>query len=602
MSSHSHSHRSPVGVALLAVVVFLCSVGTRAAAQEQTAPKWELYGGYSFFHSGADVHGVLPLGVLPVSSRLEPNPRGVGASVTYDFNRWLGLTLDSSTLWNSGEAGTDRVDDTALSTLSIGPKITFRHTHFSPFLEALVGDHRLMPDAFHDIQKLGFMAGGGLDVNLTRHVALRLLRADFVFSDYQYGPSATTSSTEIRGVRLQAGLVFMLGGKGTPPAPPAASCSAQPAGVMVGEGVTVSASAANFDPKHTLNYAWSSTGGRVSARDATAMIDTNGLGGGSYTATVRVSDSRRPRIGEAICSASFTVKEPPKDPPTLSCSADPSTVQAGTPSTIACTCSSPDNVPVTVGGWTASAGSISGSGNTAALDTSGASAGPITVSMTCSDTRGLDTQATAQVAVENPPTVSPEVRRLESRLALHSIYFATAKPDVQNPEGGLLASQQQTLLSLASDFQRYLELKPAAHLTLESHADPRGSVEYNQALSERRVERTRQFLIAHGVPAANLETKAFGKEQNLTDAQVRDAVEQNPELTPAERRRVLDNMTTIILASNRRVDITLSTTGQQSVRQYPFNAADSLTLLSQQRSNKGAAPAVKPKARPAVPR
>jgi hypothetical protein len=36
---------------------------------------------------------------------------------------------------------------------------------------------------------------------------------------------------------------------------------------------------------------------------------------------------------------------------------------------------------------------------------------------------------------------------------------------------------------------------------------------------------------------------------------------------------------TIVLASDRRVDITLSTTGQSSVRQFPFNAADALTLI-----------------------
>ena len=35
----------------------------------------------------------------------------------------------------------------------------------------------------------------------------------------------------------------------------------------------------------------------------------------------------------------------------------------------------------------------------------------------------------------------------------------------------------------------------------------------------------------------------------------------------------------LILASNRRVDVTLSTTGQQSVREFPFNGADSLTLI-----------------------
>jgi len=100
-------------------------------------------------------------------------------------------------------------------------------------------------------------------------------------------------------------------------------------------------------------------------------------------------------------------------------------------------------------------------------------------------------------------------------------------------------------------------------------------------------------LIEHGVPAANIETKAFGKQRNLTDTQVRDAVEQNPELTPEERQRILKNMGTIILASNRRVDVTLSTTGQQSVRQYPFNAADSLTLLKQAGTKKTTRPAAK---------
>jgi outer membrane protein OmpA-like peptidoglycan-associated protein len=598
MSSHSHSHRSPVGIMLLAALAVLCSIGTFAPAQEPPGPKWEFYGGYSFFHPGADVHGLLPLGLLPVSSRLEANPRGVGAGITYDFNRWFGITLDGSTLWNSGETGTDRVDDTALSNLSLGPKITFRHAHFSPFLEVLVGDHRLMPDAFHDIQKLGVMAGGGLDVNLTRHVAWRLLRADFVYSDYRFGPSATTPATEIRGARLQSGLVIMFGGE--PALPVAASCSLRPSEVMAGEPVNATATASNFNPKHSLAYGWSSTGGKISSREADASIDTNGLAGGSYTVTARVTDPRRPRTGEAICNSTFAVREPPRNPPTVSCSASPSTVETGTPSTIDCSCASPDNATVAVSSWSASGGSLSGSGSTAALDTSGVSAGPITVSATCSDSRGLSTPATAQVMVENPPPVSPEVRRLESRLALHSIYFATAKPTREDPDRGLLESQQQTLITLAIDFGKYLELRPDAHLILGSHADRRGSVEYNQALSERRVERTRQFLTEHGVPAASIETKAFGEEQNLTGAQVKDAVEQNPELTPAERQRVLDNMTTIILASNRRVDITLSTTGQQSVRQYPFNAADSLTLLKQERTQRRTPAGTRKKPRPAA--
>ena len=600
MSSHSHKPCGRRAVMLLAVVAVLCSVGTFAAAQDQPAPKWELFGGYSFVYPGADVHGLLPLGVSPVSSRLEANPRGVGASLTYDFNRWFGLTGDISGHWGSGESGlNNRIDDAEFYNLSVGPKVTFRSAHFSPFLEALVGDHRLEPEAFHDIDRLGLMFGGGLDVNVTRHFALRLLRADYVMSSYRYGPSTTTPSTDLRGVRLQSGLVFMWGGEEAGP-PVSASCTINPSEVMVGEPATATAAGSNFNPRHTLNYTWSSTGGQITGKDNTASINTNGVAGGRYTVTAQISDPRMRKGSETSCMASFTVKEPPKNPPVVSCSADPSTVQAGTSSTISCTCTSPDNASVTVGDWTASGGSVSSSGaNTAALNTSGASPGPITVSANCSDSRGLNTPATAQVMVENPPP-SPEFLKLEARLALHSIYFPTDLPRVTNPDGGLLESQRQTLISLAEDFKKYLETKPDAHLTLGGHADPRASVEYNQALSERRVDRTKRFLIEHGVPEANLATKAFGEEQNLTEGQVRDAVEKNPELTPEQRQRVLNNLQTILLASNRRVDVTLSTTGQTSIREYPFNAADSLTLLQQKGTKKTTGPAAKRKAQPKV--
>src|ERR1039458_6759052 len=149
MSSHSHKPCGRRAVMLLAVVAVLCSVGTFAAAQDQPAPKWELFGGYSFVYPGADVHGLLPGGVLPVASRVESNPRGAGASLTYDFNRWFGLTGDISGEWGSGETEVNnRIDDGEFFNLSGGPKITFRHHYFSPFLEALVGGHRLTSEVF----------------------------------------------------------------------------------------------------------------------------------------------------------------------------------------------------------------------------------------------------------------------------------------------------------------------------------------------------------------------------------------------------------------------------------------------------------------------
>jgi outer membrane protein OmpA-like peptidoglycan-associated protein len=409
------------------------------------------------------------------------------------------------------------------------------------------------------------------------------LKGRFYFRErvgiYSYrNPNEVSPSHHVSAV-ADFGVIYRFGGGRTEP-PVSADCTINPSEVMAGEPVSASASGSNFNLKHALQYDWSSTGGKITAKDNTANIDTNGVAGGSYTAIASISDPQMKQGGEARCMVAFTVKEPPKNPPTVSCSASPSTVQTGAPSTISCTCTSPDNAPVTVAGWTASTGSVSGSGTTAALDTSGASAGPITVTATCSDSRGLNTQGTAQVAVENPPLPASESVRLEARLALYSIYFPTNQPTIAKPDGGLLVSQQQTLLSLAEDFNKYLQSKPDAHLTLEGHADRRGSTEYNRELSERRVERAKRFLIEHGVPASHLETMAFGDRRNMDKAQVKDAVEQNARLTPEQRQKVLDHINAILLASNRRVDITLSTTGQRSAREFPFHAADSLALLN----------------------
>jgi len=56
----------------------------------------------------------------------------VGASVTYDFNRWFGLTVDSSGQWGSGNTGVAaRIDQVEFSTSPLA-KITFSHALFFP--------------------------------------------------------------------------------------------------------------------------------------------------------------------------------------------------------------------------------------------------------------------------------------------------------------------------------------------------------------------------------------------------------------------------------------------------------------------------------------
>lgn len=59
---------------------------------------------------------------------------------------------------------------------------------------------------------------------------------------------------------------------------------------------------------------------------------------------------------------------------------------------------------------------------------------------------------------------------------------------------------------------RLLRDNPDWSVTIAGHCDERGTVEYNQALGERRANSVRDFLVAAGVNAARIRTISYGKE------------------------------------------------------------------------------------------
>jgi len=556
----------------------LILISSPAVAQSDSNPKWDLFVGYQWLHPGGSVPTPFGNPTSPVPFKIPDMSKGFGSALTYNFDPHWGLEFDFGHNWGDGNYET---------TGSGGPRFIWRTDGGNYFLHALVSYNRLSVSGLNPSNGIGAVLGGGIDLPIRKRISFRLFEVDYVLAAHNYADNVAPQFTSLRrptleGVRLRTGLVFDWGG--APEVPPAVTCSVQPAEVMVGEPITVSANASNFNPKHAVTYSWSGNGGQVTGKDTTAHIDTTNAAPGSYTVTVHVTDPKAKKNGEASCSANYTVKPlPPKNPPTISCSANPSTVDVGGTATVTCNASSPDGVPVTVSNWTATSGTVSGSGTTATLNTAGTSPGAVTVTATATDSRGLTAQASTQLTVQNPPPppVSPEIIALEQRLALHSVYFPTGQPVARNPKSGLVPSQQKTLLTLATDFKKYLESKPDAHLILEGHADARGSDAFNQTLSERRVARVKGFLVENGVPEANIETQAFGKQRNLTLDEVKQSIENNPELTSEERQRALKRIAVLRLASNRRVDVTLKTAGQTetSVRRFPFNAADALTLI-----------------------
>ncbi len=172
---------------------------------------------------------------------------------------------------------------------------------------------------------------------------------------------------------------------------------------------------------------------------------------------------------------------------------------------------------------------------------------------------------------------------LETKLTFNSIYFPTNLPTVANPKGGMVPSQEMRLEEIVSNFKQYLAMRPEAKLILEAHADSRGSVAFNKALSQRRADLVKSYLADHGISADALQTQAFGKEKNLTNAEVEQLNAQNPNVTPEARERVEHNIVAFRMANNRRVDIHLSTTGQTSQRFFPYNSDDLNVLLGEQK-------------------
>lgn len=82
------------------------------------------------------------------------------------------------------------------------------------------------------------------------------------------------------------------------------------------------------------------------------------------------------------------------------------------------------------------------------------------------------------------------------------VYFSTDQTDL-SPEA------QQTLTSQARWLQQYAQYT----ITIEGHADERGTREYNIGLGAKRAESVKQFLARNGVSSARIRTISYGKER-----------------------------------------------------------------------------------------
>ncbi len=395
-----------VGRFVLAACAVSLGVASMGAQTPSSAPvglnpsRVDIFTGYSYF--GA--HGEVKPADIPYSSI---NLGAIGSGAYY-FNKYFGGEF----IFVAHPSG----KNDGLYTASAGPIFRAPMQNFTLFGHGLVGGGHLggpnseAPIPYHEPYQWGvaLTAGGGMDYDLPffdNRFSFRLFEADYRYLHVNYGPFTAPpvggvmgGRANLNGVDLSTGIVTHFGHI-IPPPPVTYSCVASPSTIFPGDPITVTGTALNLNPKKTATYTWSADAGTVSGTSNVANVDTKTLNAGTYTVKGHVSEGPKP--GEmADCSATYTVKA--FEPPTITCSANPSTVGPGDSSTITANGVSPQNRPLTYS-YSATAGSVSGTTSTATLNTAGAAPGTITVTANVVDDKGQTASCTTTVTVNAPP-------------------------------------------------------------------------------------------------------------------------------------------------------------------------------------------------------
>ena len=455
----------------------------------------DVFLGYSYF--GA--HGQLkPQGIAYSSI----NVGGIGSGAYY-MNKYAGGEI-------VGSVHPDGKND-GFYSISAGPIFRAPMQNFTLFAHGLVGGGRLGgPNSenpiYHNPYRWGptLTAGGGMDYDLPffdNRFSLRLFQADYRWIHTNYGPAvnpptfgALGGRTNMSAAELSTGIVTHFGHI-IPPPPVTYSCAVSPTTVFPGDPITVTGTAANLNPKKTASYTWSADGGTISGTGSTANIDTKTAAPGTYTAKGHVSEGVKP--GQmADCTASYTVKQ--FEPPTISCSASPSTVAPGDSSTITATGASPQNRPLTYS-YSASAGSVSGNGPSGTLSTAGAAPGTITVTCNVVDDKGQTASSTTTVTVNAPP---PPPAPTTSALCSVSFERDAKRPARVDNEGKACLDDVALKLQSASD----AKLAVVGNSTGEEKAPPKKGRKKTVAdLAGERAVNTKDYLVTEkGIDASRI--------------------------------------------------------------------------------------------------
>jgi outer membrane immunogenic protein len=177
---------------------------TRAAPSVRHRAELELFGGYSYMQANIVFSGA------PLSAN------GGSTSVAVYLSDWFGLVGDFGLYQQRNIAG--QGFSLTFSSYQFGPRLRFPQlTHLTPFAHFLWGGGHAGGTAY--TRSLGFgvpplgvnnafvlTAGAGADWKVSPRIAIRLVQADYLHSEFLNG-----SGNRQENIRLSTGVVFSFG-------------------------------------------------------------------------------------------------------------------------------------------------------------------------------------------------------------------------------------------------------------------------------------------------------------------------------------------------------------------------------------------------------
>lgn len=224
-----------------AVAALACLLGSIAHAQDST-PKVQVFGGFSFLHE--DTGKLIGL-TLDTALRAPSDTFGIRSDFTgwtaegqYNANRWVGIAADfgghrGAPITASNASGVAGLPDESEYYILAGPVVSYRNkTRLIPYVHALFGWERTslsastisgsglaspVPVAATSYDDFTMALGGGLDFKIIHHVALRVPQVDYFhttlnltkFYDDALGPQQLFQglATRQRNARISGGIV-----------------------------------------------------------------------------------------------------------------------------------------------------------------------------------------------------------------------------------------------------------------------------------------------------------------------------------------------------------------------------------------------------------